>query len=81
MYRARGCSRCGNSGYRGRMPVFEVFEITNDIALAIGEEAQALKLQNMAIAGGMTALSQDAKRLVDKGITSPEEIFRVTAYL
>lgn len=81
VYRAVGCSKCAGSGYRGRVPVFEVFEIDRDIAFAISNERPELELLDMARSKGMTTLGEDARRLADEGTTSPAEIFRVTAYL
>ncbi len=81
VYRATGCSRCAGTGYKGRLPVFEVFMITDEIAQAIGNRASLQDLRDMAVASGMTTIPQDARRRGAEGLTSPEEIFRVTAYL
>ncbi|WP_165784502.1 GspE/PulE family protein [Zhengella mangrovi] len=81
VFRAHGCSRCAGTGYKGRTPVFEVFMITDEIAQAIGNRASQLDLRDLAMAAGMTTIPQDARRRCAEGITSPEEIFRVAAYL
>lgn len=81
VFTATGCPRCAGTGYRGRAPVFEVVEISEALALAIGDDAASVRLQNIAISEGTTTLPQDAKRRVESGETSPEEILRVTAYL
>jgi general secretion pathway protein E len=81
VYRATGCSRCAGTGYKGRLPVFEVFMITDEVAQAIGNRASLQDLRDMAVASGMTTIPQDARRRGAEGLTSPEEIFRVTAYL
>ncbi|MEO0543707.1 MAG: GspE/PulE family protein [Pseudomonadota bacterium] len=81
VWRARGCSRCAGTGYRGRTPVFEILELDDDIAKAIGEDQSDILLRQIAVDKGMVSLPMDARRKVDQGLTSPDEIFRVTAYL
>ena len=53
----------------------------DEIAQAIGNRASQLDLRDLAMAAGMTTIPQDARRRCAEGITSPEEIFRVAAYL
>ena len=55
--------------------------ITDEVAQAIGNRASLQDLRDMAVASGMTTIPQDARRRGAEGLTSPEEIFRVTAYL
>ena len=75
--RATGCAQCGNTGYRGRIPVDEVAVITPAIAEIIerGETAEAL--QRAAVAGGMRDLRSVALELVAAGRTTLEEVERV----
>src|SRR5271155_5213877 len=73
-----GCERCGGTGYRGRLGVFEVLELTNDLRELIGEKTDGLKIDEMAIAAGMTTMLDDGIAKCRAGLTSPSEILRVT---
>ncbi len=73
-----GCERCGGTGYRGRLGVFEVLELTNDLRELIGEKTDGLKIDELAIRGGMTTMLDDGIAKCRAGLTSPTEILRVT---
>src|ERR1700744_2739492 len=73
-----GCERCGGTGYRGRLGVFEVLELTNDLRELIGEKTDGLKIDQMAIRAGMTTMLDDGIAKCRAGLTSPAEILRVT---
>jgi general secretion pathway protein E len=73
-----GCERCGGTGYRGRLGVFEVLELTNDLRELIGEKTDGLKIDEMAIRAGMTTMLVDGIAKCRAGLTSPAEILRVT---
>jgi general secretion pathway protein E len=73
-----GCERCGGTGYRGRLGVFEVLELTNDIRELIGEKTDGLKIDQTAIRAGMTTMLDDGVAKCRAGLTSPAEILRVT---
>jgi general secretion pathway protein E len=73
-----GSERCGGTGYRGRLGVFEVRELTNDLRELIGEKTDGLKIDEMAIAAGMTTMLDDGIAKCRAGLTSPAEILRVT---
>jgi general secretion pathway protein E len=73
-----GCERCGGTGYRGRLGVFEVLELTNDLRDLIGEKTDGLKIDEMAIRAGMTTMLDDGIAKCRSGLTSPAEILRVT---
>src|SRR6202012_5244320 len=73
-----GCERCGGTGYRGRLGVFEVLELTNELRELIGEKTDGLKIDEMAIRAGMTPLLDDGIAKCRAGLTSPAEILRVT---
>lgn len=77
-YRAPGCPRCSYTGYRGRVAIFELLKINPDIQQAIVNRAPAEKIKEIAVATGMRTLLEDGIIKVNKGITSPEEIMRVT---
>ncbi len=73
-----GCERCGGTGYRGRLGVFEVLELTNEIRELIGEKTDGLKIDQTAIRDGMTTMLDDGIAKCRAGLTSPAEILRVT---
>lgn len=73
-----GCERCGGTGYRGRLGVFEVLELTNEIRQLIGEKTDGLKIDETAIRDGMTTMLDDGIAKCRAGLTSPAEILRVT---
>jgi general secretion pathway protein E len=73
-----GCERCGGTGYRGRLGVFEVLELTGDLRELIGEKTDGLKIDEMAIRAGMTTMLDDGIAKCRAGLTSASEILRVT---
>jgi type II secretory ATPase GspE/PulE/Tfp pilus assembly ATPase PilB-like protein len=75
--RAAGCKSCGNSGYRGRLPLVEVAVITPTLAEMIAEGATASALQRAAVAQGMTSMRDGAVARVHRGETTLQEIERV----
>jgi type IV pilus assembly protein PilB len=76
--RGRGCVRCGNTGYRGRLGVFEVMEISDGLRQLVITGASVLDLKKKAIAEGMDTLRQAGLRQVAMGLTTLEEIARET---
>jgi type IV pilus assembly protein PilB len=75
LYKAVGCDVCGGTGYRGRVPLFEVLTMTDEIAFLIG--APTREIEAMAISQGMFTLREDGVRLAVAGITTLEEVRRV----
>jgi general secretion pathway protein E len=73
-----GCERCGGIGYRGRLGVFELLELTGELRELIGEKTDGLKIDAMAIRAGMTTMLDDGVAKCRAGLTSPAEILRVT---
>lgn len=76
--RGRGCEYCAKTGYRGRHGIYEVLEIDGDIRRMILSGAHASEVHERAVQGGMTSLRQDAAAKVAQGITTVEEVIRVT---
>jgi general secretion pathway protein E len=76
---AVGCERCAGTGYKGRLGVFEVLEVTEEIARLIGTGADELDIEARARADGMTTMIEDGVAKCRAGLTSFEEILRVTA--
>ena len=75
LFKAVGCSECGDTGYRGRVPLFEVLTMTDEIALLVG--APTREIEAMAISQGMFTLREDGVRLAIAGITTLDEVRRV----
>jgi type IV pilus assembly protein PilB len=76
-YEPVGCRRCGGSGYRGRVGVYEVMKITPEIQTMALERAPAERIRDLAVAQGMTRLRDDGLQKVRMGRTSMAEIARV----
>jgi general secretion pathway protein E len=76
---AVGCDRCSGTGYKGRIGVFEVLEVTEEIARLIGTQAAEATIEAKAKADGMTTMIEDGVAKCRAGVTSIEEILRVTA--
>ena len=77
-YRGRGCSKCRESGYKGRMSIIEVLKITEPIRELIFKGASTDEVRNCAVAGGMRTMMIDGWIKVLKGITTIDEVMRVT---
>lgn len=75
--KGRGCSHCGNSGYRGRLGVFELMTMNSRIRELTFQGASTQEIRKEAVKLGMTTLYDDAILKVCKGITTIEEVFRV----
>ncbi len=74
-----GCAQCGQTGYQGRTGVFELL-VTNDaIRSQIHHRAAEAEIRETAMTHGMTLMREDGERLVEAGITSQEELLRVTS--
>jgi general secretion pathway protein E len=73
-----GCERCSGTGYRGRLGVFEVLELDSELRGLIAEKTDGHKIDQTAIAGGMTTMLDDGIAKCRAGLTSPAEILRVT---
>jgi type IV pilus assembly protein PilB len=76
--KGRGCNHCGQSGYRGRLGVFELLTMTSRIRELAFQGAPAQEIRREAVKGGMTTLYDDGIRKVLEGITTIEEVFRVS---
>jgi general secretion pathway protein E len=73
-----GCERCSGTGYRGRLGLFEVLEMTDEIRSLIGERTDGHKIDQVAIRTGMTTMVADGIAKCRAGLTSPAELLRVT---
>jgi general secretion pathway protein E len=79
VWEARGCERCGGTGYSGRRAVFEVLCVDDEIRHMITRAAPEAEIEDRAKALGMTTLTEDGVRAVLTGETSLDEVLRVTA--
>lgn len=77
-FRAKGCDQCSNEGYRGRIGIYEVFEMTSDIRRLVMESATSEMLEKAAKEAGMLTMVEDGFLKAVLGCTSVEEILRVT---
>ena len=77
--RGRGCDECRGSGYRGRVGIYELLVMDEPLRKALLSGADASELRRLAHAGGMRSLRDDGRRLVVQGVTTPEEVERVTS--
>jgi general secretion pathway protein E len=77
-WRAVGCDKCGQSGYRGRSGIYELMVCDDPLRALIHGRAPESQLLAAARAGGMRNLREDGERLVRNGQTSQEELLRVT---
>jgi len=78
IYRGDGCNRCAGTGYRGRIGLYELLLISDDIRHLINTGADANEIRALAIKQGMLTLRQDALAKLAKGLTTVEEVVRVT---
>lgn len=76
-YRGKGCKKCSKSGYKGRIGIYEVLEITDEIKELINSKATAKDIENFAIKKGMIKMLEDGVIKAKSGITSLEEVLRV----
>jgi general secretion pathway protein E len=78
LYRGRGCDECRGTGYRGRTGIYELFTVTEESRSLILSRAPAREIRRHAIDRGMTTLRLDGWAKAGSGITTVEEILRVT---
>lgn len=78
VYKGNGCSACHDTGYQGRVGIFEVLEVTPKLARLISLKADSDKLLEQAISDGMTTMTDDGIEKAISGITTLSEIMRVT---
>ncbi|HTY97548.1 MAG TPA: type IV-A pilus assembly ATPase PilB, partial [Solirubrobacteraceae bacterium] len=78
-FEAEGCGRCGGSGYRGRVGIYEVMEITEPIRAMVLERASVDDIVAVAVSEGMRRLRDDGLLKVRDGLTSIAEIERITS--
>ena len=78
VWRAHGCGPCGGSGYRGRIAVTELLVVDEAISRLVLARAEAQEVEAAAVAAGMTPMLRDGAAKAAAGLTTVEEILRVT---
>jgi type IV pilus assembly protein PilB len=77
-YRGKGCKRCNDTGYKGRMGIYEILENSENISSLIVKNANADEVSACAIKNGMLTMIEDGFIKAKNGITTLEEVMRVT---
>jgi general secretion pathway protein E len=78
LYRGRGCPKCRESGYLGRMGIFELLIVDTDIRQMISDRVNAQDIKSYAVGKGMKTLFTDGLNKVMRGFTTIQEVLRVT---
>ena len=78
LYKGRGCGNCNNTGYRGRVGLFEVLEVSEDIRELVLSGASAMELRRKGVEEGMITLRMSGLEKIRAGATSVEEVVRET---
>jgi len=76
--RGRGCKVCSQSGYKGRTGIYELLKVTPAIQEAVLKKVSADEIRAVAVKEGLVTLRSAALEKLEKGITTPEEVVRVT---
>jgi len=76
-YKGQGCEECGGKGYRGRIGLYEVLQVSEKVRYLINQKVTSDELQKLAISEGMTTMLQDGIDKVSSGLTTIEEVVRV----
>jgi type IV pilus assembly protein PilB len=77
LFKGKGCKKCGEKGHRGRTVIAEVMRMGKDICNLILKQASESEIENAALKGGMTNMTEDGFRKVLQGVTTLDELFRV----
>lgn len=78
LYRKVGCNKCNNTGYKGRVGIYEIMQINKEIRELINRDASVEDITNAALRNGMKTLSKSAINVILKGNSTIEELLRVT---
>jgi type IV pilus assembly protein PilB len=77
LWRGRGCDTCRQTGYKGRIGIYELMLLNEEIAELVVRRAPLAEVKQAARANGMITLQEDGLRKVLQGYTTPEEVRRV----
>jgi type IV pilus assembly protein PilB len=76
-YRAAGCDQCNQTGYRGRVGIYEIMHVSDKLRRLIAQRGSEAALRDAALSDGMISLGEDGLMKVKAGVTTPEELLRV----
>jgi type IV pilus assembly protein PilB len=76
-YRAVGCDHCNQTGYRGRVGIYEIMVVSDELRRTIAQVGSEARVREAAIAAGMISLGEDGLLKVKAGVTTPQELLRV----
>jgi general secretion pathway protein E len=78
IYRGRGCDKCHHTGYKGRRGIFELLVMNQEMKALVLKTSDANEIKRQAVVNGMITLSQDGAMKVLEGLTTIEEVYRVS---
>ncbi|MDP8264648.1 MAG: GspE/PulE family protein, partial [Candidatus Aceula lacicola] len=78
VYRPKGCEKCNQTGYKGRLAISEVLVVTDTIRRMIGKDASYVEIKEAAIKNGMSPLLEIGVKKIEEGITSIDEVLSAT---
>jgi len=79
LLKGRGCDNCGHTGYKGRMGIYEIFMVTEELQNLIFDNRPSNEIRDAARKSGMRTLREDGLRKASSGQTTLEEVIRITA--
>ena len=79
LYRGRGCERCKNTGYQGRLAIIEAMTVTDEIRKLVIDRKSAMEIGKVAISQGMKTLRMVALDKVKEGISTLEQVLVLTS--
>lgn len=78
VYRKKGCPACNNTGYKGRIAIYEIMTVNRELRDLISKNVNSGVIKDVALKSGMRTLRDNCMRLVQDGVTTVEEMLRVT---
>src|SRR3989344_1369554 len=81
LYQPKGCKACGDSGYRGRVAIYELLQITKEVEKLMSQEGGEMEIQEFALRQGMVTMQQDGVLKALEGVTTLEEVEKITGPL
>ena len=78
VYKPKGCPVCADSGYKGRIAIYELLQVTKDIEKLMNQQGGEIEIQEFAVKQGMVTMQEDGILKVISGVTTIEEVEKVT---
>lgn len=78
-YCGKGCDQCRNTGYRGRIGIFEIIPVTEDVRILINKRMPEVRIREKVVALGLHSMLEDGLEKIRRGLTTVEEVIRVTS--